>query len=143
MWYSRQEKLEARSICSELSNNWFVLSFGNSDSRAGSFHCCRSSLGRARSWRCNTEETKTDQETTQKTPSTIAHAPRCPLTDILSWHTPSCVRGVHSRYQKKAERKQQDLEHRKKEMSSRSHIPSLPRKGSLVPFSPEHMCCHC
>lgn len=37
-----------------------------------------------------------------------------PLTNILSGHTPPCIRGVHSRYQEKAEREHKDLEHRER-----------------------------
>lgn len=58
-----------------------------------------------------------------------------PLTNILSGHTPPRIRGVHSRYQKKAEGQQEDLEHREREvMGSGSYTPALPRKVSLVPL---------
>lgn len=56
-----------------------------------------------------------------------------PLTNILGGHTPPRIRGVHSRYQKKAEGQQEDLEHREREvMGSGSYTPSLPRKRSFV-----------
>lgn len=63
MWKIRQQELPG------AWSSWSELSFSASDCRAGSSSWRGSSLGRARSWRDNTMETKTPQGLARLSPA--------------------------------------------------------------------------